>query len=398
MTGRLRLALTGDSIITRRVITGDDVGAGQIVRTLRDSDFAFTNLEVLPNDYKGQRRVGEGSPPLAVRSWILSELVTMGFNLFGCANNHSLDFGPEGLVAALDVLEQRRISFAGIGRSLAQARRPVYRESNGATVAVIACTSAPTKRQIASGSGKEGNCGPQVNALRFEAATGATRRQCEALDPQPTTQDVEGILGAIRAARARAGVVLMSLHTHEQGTTDEAPADFVRAFARRAVDAGADIFVGHGPHLLHGVEVYRDRPIFYSLGNFIAHTQLPFKLPGATRPRFNTGSAETASAESHVHTQDDPQGFALDRRHWRTVLPICEFADGRLVETKLLPITLGPERPPHQRGSPRLAKGDEASEILARLDLLSRAFNTRIGAPPFARAVLGEPHHRSVPR
>ncbi len=81
--------------------------------------------------------------------------------------------------------------------------------------------------------------------------------------------DEQEVTEHIRAARAAAEVVLVSLHSHEPDNRTDAPADFVRRFAERAIDAGASLVVGHGPHRVRGIEVYRGGAILYSLGNFL---------------------------------------------------------------------------------------------------------------------------------
>ena len=68
----------------------------------------------------------------------------------------------------------------------------------------------------------------------------------------------------IEEARGLADLVLVSLHAHEQRGSKEVPAEFIAAFAREMIDAGADLVVGHGPHLLRGLELYKGKPIFYS--------------------------------------------------------------------------------------------------------------------------------------
>ena len=80
------------------------------------------------------------------------------------------------------------------------------------------------------------------------------------------TSDEREITEHIRAARAAAEVVVVSIHSHEPDNRTDEPADFVRAFAHRAIDAGASLVVGHGPHRVRGVEVYKDSAILYSLG------------------------------------------------------------------------------------------------------------------------------------
>ena len=97
-----------------------------------------------------------------------------------------------------------------------------------------------------------------MGTVRFEASDsyGNAHRANE--------EDVERVLKAIREARENADYVLLSLHTHEMtGKTIENIPTFIKELSHRFIDGGAHAVVGHGPHLLRAIEVYRDRPIFY---------------------------------------------------------------------------------------------------------------------------------------
>ena len=90
----------------------------------------------------------------------------------------------------------------------------------------------------------------------------------------PNETDMARIEGEIREAGKQADVVLVSIHAHETDAGDtKVPAMFLETFARRCVDAGADVIIGHGPHELRGIEIYKGKPIFYSLGNFLFETE-----------------------------------------------------------------------------------------------------------------------------
>jgi len=200
-----------------------------------------------------------------------------------------------------------------------------------------------------------------------------------AVKTTPNAQDMEEIVKWTREARARADIVLVSLHAHEQDATIEDPAEFVRDFAHRAVDAGADIVVGHGPHLLRGVEIYRGSVIFYSLGNFIAQNELVHKLPADSYEYFRVDSSKTPAELFQIRHQNDEKGFPADKRFWQTIVPVCDFENGRLRRVEVVPVTLDHGQSVHRRGRPRLAGEEEAGEILARFTRLSETFGTKVG-------------------
>src|SRR4029079_19030845 len=114
----LSLLLTGDSILQRRLQSRSDATLRPLFDKVRASDVAFTNLEVLANDYRGHPALESGGSHFGAPAWVLDELVEAGLGLFATVTNHCLDYGVAGLLATIEALEQRGLSFAGIGRNL----------------------------------------------------------------------------------------------------------------------------------------------------------------------------------------------------------------------------------------------------------------------------------------
>ena len=211
-----------------------------------------------------------------------------------------------------------------------------------------------------------------LGAMNFRAA------ERTALRSAPKEQDVADIARWVREARGLSDLVLVSFHAHEQGADKEEPAEFLPVFARRMIDEGADLVVGHGPHLLRGMEIYRGRPIFYSLGNFIGQNELVPRLPSDSYERFRADPQMTPGQVYQKRTDNDRHGFPSDARFWESVVPMLTYEDGVLSGMQIQPVTLGLGEARHLRGRPRLAEGAEAQRILARFAALSRPFGTEI--------------------
>ena len=109
----------------------------------------------------------------------------------------------------------------------------------------------------------------------------------------------------------------------------EIPAEFIPVFARQMIDAGADLVVGHGPHLLRGMEIYKGKPIFYSPGQFHRPERAGAAMPADAYERFRAEPDDAGQVYKH-RSDGDRKGFPADRRFWETVVPICEFTDGKL--------------------------------------------------------------------
>jgi poly-gamma-glutamate synthesis protein (capsule biosynthesis protein) len=189
---------------------------------------------------------------------------------------------------------------------------------------------------------------------------------------------LEAIAQWVREARGRADLVVLSLHAHEQGATPEDPAEFIPPFCRRMIEEGADIVVGHGPHLLRGMEMHRGRPIFYSLGNFVAQNELTQRLPADSYDLFKVPQDRTPGAMYRQRHDDDRKGFPADRRYWESVVPVCTFEGGALRGIEFYPVAMGFGLPPHRRGRPKPVTGAEARAILDRFAALSRPFGVNL--------------------
>ncbi|MFC0407259.1 CapA family protein [Roseomonas elaeocarpi] len=420
----LRLALTGDSILQRRLLSRSDETLRPLFDLIRGTDVAFTNLEVLANDYRGDPALESGGSHFGAPAWVLDELSEAGFGLFATATNHCLDYGISGLLHTIEALDARGLSYAGIGRQLEDARRPVYYGHPQGTVAMLSCSSSFAKGQEASAQTVDMPGRPGLNPLRIETVHEVTPTQLAALreiaeglglegqrqqnlkmgfgfppsDPaifplggmdfraaertalrtKPKEKDVESMIRWIREARGLSDLVLVSVHAHEQGATKEDPAEFLPLFARRMIEAGADLVVGHGPHLLRGLEIHQGKPIFYSLGNFIGQNELVPRIPADGYERFRADPAMTPGAVYQKRVDHDRGGFPSDRRFWESVMPVLTYRDGALAAMEFHPVSLGLGEARHLRGRPRLAEGEEAERILGRFADLSRPFGTEI--------------------
>ena len=425
MSDPLLMVLTGDAIIHRGLAMNEDDDARDLAAHIADADAALTNLEILPNDFQGYPDHESGGTHMGARASILDELLALGFNLFPAATNHVMDYGITGLLAMMDVLDERGALYAGIGRNLAESRMPVYLDTDRGAVAMIACASSFGTGWQASEQRPDMLGRPGLNPLRVTTThtvsdeqlatlreiaqtTGIEQRRLDRItsgfafppsdesifpfagtlfragdQPGITTEanakDVDAIAQWVREARGRADVVIVSIHAHQGAATNEDPADFLPVFARRMIDEGADVIAGHGPHLLRGIEMYKGKPIFYSLGNFIAQDELIEKFPSDAYTRFRVEQSGTPHDIAIARSGADGRGgFGGDARYWQTILPRLRWRGSELQSIDLLPVTMQYTEPFHRRGRPRLARGDEAREILDHISRLSAPFGTQI--------------------
>ena len=154
------------------------------------------------------------------------------------------------------------------------------------------------------------------------------------------------------------------------------PADFIPIFAKAVIDAGADVFVGHGPHVLRGVEIYKGKPIFYSVGNFIFQNETVLRMPEDGYDEYSLGGDAQLADYLDARYDKDRRSFQADREYWDSMAVITNWEGGKFMSAELHPITLGFQTPRSQRGRPKLAAGADATRILDMMIKRSKAFGT----------------------
>lgn len=215
---------------------------GDTLPLLRRADVLVGNLEfVLAED-------GEPWPGKAFHfradHRAAASLEAAGFALVSVANNHVLDFGTDAALDSLATLARRGVRFAGAGENADAARRPAVISRDGLSIAMIAFTD----------NEPDWEAGPE--------SPGVHHVPVELDDPRAAA-----LFDAV--ARERDVVDLLIVSAHWGGNWGVHVPRRHRAFAHALVDAGADVVFGHSPHVVRGVEVYRDRPILYGTGDFV---------------------------------------------------------------------------------------------------------------------------------
>jgi poly-gamma-glutamate capsule biosynthesis protein CapA/YwtB (metallophosphatase superfamily) len=415
-SGPITIALTGDSSFTTLAGT-----ASSAVDLVRGATIGFTNLEV---DLLDADRARDAQSRPAPR-WIFApgdqarDVAALGFDVVSLANNHAMDFGAEGLTSTMHALDTAGIVHAGAGVDLAAARAPAFVGGGPRRVAFVAVTASASDRSRASASQQDIQGRPGVNPLMFDAAITLDPATFRALaqsvvplqaGPPPgerelvmfgrkitkgeqthvdfalTATDEKNVLAAIGEARRQAELVVVSVHSHEPANDAEQPASFLRQFAHDAVDAGAQLIVGHGPHRLRGMEIYKGAPIFYSLGNFIYQTD---GLDAGAIDPFDAGSNLYTAALGSLTDAPSPLAQLDLEWWWRSALVVAISERGVISHLKVYPVTLEPADSRVKKGLPELAIGVDADTILRQFSAVSKLLGTDLPAP--SRGVLDVP-------
>jgi poly-gamma-glutamate synthesis protein (capsule biosynthesis protein) len=254
------------------ILAAGDVGARRAdlasmfrgcAAALKGADLAFGQLETVISD----RGAIVPNARLAMRapSSSAAALRAAGFGAMSFAGNHCLDWGYEAFGDTLLHAREAGIALCGAGADLAAARQPIEIAREGCRIAILAASSI-LPEGYAAGAGRAG-CAPLRAHTVYEQVEHDQPGTPARIRSYPHRQDLDALCASIRAAKAESDIVLVSLHWGLH-MTEAVLADYQRIAAREAIDAGADAIIGHHPHILKAVEVYKDRPIFYSLGNF----------------------------------------------------------------------------------------------------------------------------------
>lgn len=407
------LVAVGDAIVTRPLTRLEDPGFNAVVKILRNADVTFGNLETTMFDiktFKGAPQAEYGGAYHASLPELGPDLKAMGFNMMARANNHSLDWGVEGMRETTAILDRSGIVHAGTGENRAQAGAARFLDTSKGRVSLLSYATTYSTLARAEAPAGEALGRPGLNGLRLTRTTIVTREMLDSLrkirdalpgrrrprddDPnelsfgralykvgdkpgysyEANERDVKDILRNVRRGKQFSDFCIVTDHGHQPGNWSQEPPDYLQPFARQLIDAGADAFIVHGPHQIRGVEIYKGRPIFYSVGNFIMddlRTPVGYDMYEAhdKNPEVDT------DAEVTVHEM--ARGFS-EEIWYESIITVSRFEHNQLAEIRIYPIELDHGARFADRGIPRLAPPPLGKTILERLQKLSQPFGTVI--------------------
>lgn len=411
----------GDAFITRRFPEGGYRGFDAVRDLVLAHDVRFCNLEMTFHRSEGYPAAFSGGTWAMMEPEGLDDMASFGFNIWNTANNHSHDYSHGGVLATIEHMREREMIFAGTGENLAEASRACYLETRNGRAALIGVCSSFHESGMAGGQSGEMIGRPGLNPLRHQTTyhltpehykmveelarvtkiNASTERSIRngytvpfpegklplgkamfKLDDRdwtesaPNQTDMARIIAEVAEARRQADIVMVSIHAHEaDGEASNVPAMFIETFARECIDHGADVIIGHGPHELRGIEIYKGRPIFYSVGNFLFETETVSLQPYDAYIGKKMPIDTKVGAYMDARSKNGTAGYGVLPEIWDAVLAGWTCEDGRVTEVQLHPITLGMKEPRSQKGVPTLSGNEETLRYLAGL---SEPYGTKI--------------------
>jgi len=364
--GDIILTAVGDMIFNEKISDLKDPDRQPIFRIMQEADIAYGNLEFSINDRPDLQRPFYNFRAPREFAW---EVAAIGINMVSLSNNHSLDFGPEGLKECLWALDHSGIAHAGAGLTLAAARAPATKrpQSRKTQLSLLSYMRYWTPRYRSADPSA-----PSLATIDPAVILVDRGGKVESVEG-PLEDDVKAMEDDIILAKRRTDVLMVALHNHDvshhrvYGIQDKTPAND-HIMYRRAIDSGADIVLGTGPHVLRGIEIYKGKPIFYSLSDFIYQYRTPDKIP-IDLIHQRDQELERPSNVSVWDRRDTPETM-------EGILVRMTVNQEKLRKIQLIPIVIDDEGPLY--GVPRLVTDAKARQKFELLQRLSQPYGTKI--------------------
>jgi len=412
----MTLGLLGDCILSRKVSPIKEPGFLELVKIMRSLDCLWANCEMPLVEPGTVYAEFTDSTVIACDTWGADEFKWMGVDLVGLANNHTIDYGKKGLFSTMKHLRRVGISYAGAGKDLEMASKPGYVDTIGGRISQVNCAfpydpACPASLPHPYQPGR-----PGLNPMRHERiyyikkeifhdflkATHRVDREIykvlglkfpeeeapkdelyidkakfkpakeSSIDGELNQKDLARITESVKIARRNSRIVIVSIHDHM--SNKDKPGKFMETFAHACIDAGADVFCVTGPHRLLGIEIYKGKPIFYSLGNFFFHRGSFGSYPSENMERFKLPHD---SRDASLMVDKVVEKYFKEPHWWEGILPVITFDDqNKVKEIKLYPVELNQKKPRYEQGTPTLLSPKKGKAIIQRLMDFSKDFNT----------------------
>ena len=346
----MSIAAVGDILLPPKPLDWDDKRLIALAGRLRGVDFALGNMESPLVDS------GLPIPKIDIARADRSQgkhLARLGFSAMTLANNHILDYGPRGLKTTQKTLRRSGIQCVGAGSNLATAFRHVVLEKSGTKIAFLGAhayyhSTWDHYPDPYRADGEEPGAAV-VQGYEVRLSSGQTVIA-------PAERFLKYLTDAVAKARREADFVVLALHTH-WGKDDLTRVDEGRrTIAYAAVDAGADLIFGHGPHVFNGIEFYRGAFIAHSLGNFFFH------MP-------------TALEEMVPEVRPFIAKMRREDRYWEGLILEADFSPGKRPDhIRLHAVHLSRD----SYGIPHPAGGKVLGRIEERLAAMSEPLGTKV--------------------
>lgn len=417
----MKFTAVGDALIQQRIPKGYE-GFEKVRGFIERGDAKFFNLETTLN-YVGECFSSQfsGGTYMRTNPENFGDMLDYGFNMTSFNNNHTMDFSYEGMLKTMEYIKKYDVVQSGVGRNLSEASAPNYLDTPNGRVALISVNTTFEPCMMAGEQSRRFPGRPGINGLRHSETLVVSKQDFELIKKisektgvneeeklnisqgyssetedgifemgqirfalgdkagrvmQANAEDMNRVLKAIFEAQLQANHIIISVHSHEMtGSSLETPPDFLVEFTHRCIDAGAHAIIGHGPHLLRPIEVYKKRPIFYSLGDFVLQLYSVAAAPEEFYKKQGLTSDATVHKLLKKRSNNFKRGLMEDKVMAESVVPYWEMEDGKLTKLELLPVTCYNNENKSLAGLPVAA---EDTQFVQRLAKMSKPYGVKM--------------------
>ncbi|MBQ8808315.1 MAG: CapA family protein [Clostridia bacterium] len=407
----MKFTAVGDLIIQRR-IAQNFKGYDELSPFIMRGDARFFNLETTLNE-EGECFASQFSGGTYVRTTpkVLADIKKFGFNMTSFNNNHAMDFSYEGFLRTLKAVEDSGLVHAGAGRNLAAAAAPRFLETENGRVALISVNTSFAPPCIAGEQTKRVLGRPGINGLRLKEQFEVTDEEFKFIQNLADSTgvnvqrniarkegyyadleeneiqfgemkfiksnrtkwvreilktDLERVRKAIEEALWQADEIIVSVHSHQlDGNSKEDVSEFLKEFSHFCIDNGVSAVIGHGPHLLRPIEIYKDCPIFYSLGDFVLQLYNVEFAPMEFYQKYSLTPENTVYELLKKRSKNFTVGLMENKKMFETVIPYWETENGKLKRLELLPVMGCMQGNQSEIGLPMIARDDSFMQHFA---------------------------------
>ena len=435
-----KVAVVGDMILSHPIYDVLSRTSPGLIEILHGADLVVGNMEgtIIDLDrFRGYPEAESGFSWLIAPPSVARDLDRLGFHLLSRANNHATDWGVEGMLMTDEILRASGLATAGTGTSLSAARAPAYVEGGRVRSSLVSWATTVQRNTPAADALGVARARPGASSLGYTPVLLVQKDQLESLralrdaqasewkpeflmefdarmglvtlfgqhyaqHPDPSAEPAVGvhfeldrqgwleILRQVRQAKQTSDFAVVASHSHEPANVTTTLPDFLPRIAREAIAEGADLFCGHGPHQLRGIEVVDGKPVFYSLGDFsyMENTRAVVVRDEWERRTWRLvpdapALDPTVMTDAEYLEWSRVFGLFGDDIWFESVVAVVEYdGDGRMRRIELHPIELGNHGRDSLRGIPRLATGEHGQRILDRLARLSAPLGTQVRLDP----------------
>ena len=406
--GEIAITAVGDMIINSPATGRKGPEVQEMYRVMRDADAAFGNCEepIGTTGFMYQKTSQMAWPT------ILDDHKAAGFNMLSVANNHYMDLGPDALAEGIEESHKRGFAVAGAGRNLDEATTVGIRNVKGVRVGMLAFWCNQGNQGGYADYARAGRNKPGVAMISGVQVTVPKSDGTRTSVVLPDASDMQVMADAVKRARSQVDFLMVSFHQHWGGggapqglisdatpagrgvnhaTPRELPplaatqkitsanlnaavnqvAEGRQIISRAAIDAGADAIIGHGPHVLNGVEVYRGKPIIYSLG----HYYMEITHNGKALPQFEFDPGMVWSVETN---------WFLEEHRWAAIARMF-VRGGKVTRLDVLPVYMDVQKD----GFPYLPTDADCQKINAAMQEMSKPFGAQLKSQGWYTEVTG---------